>query len=116
MPNCGKSTLFNRITGASAFVGNWSGVTVDLLQAMIAINDQPPEFVDLPGIYNLNSFSEDEKVVSYFLETYAIDLALLVLNTAQTDRQIRLPLQFKALGVRAIALLNMADEAVRRLP
>jgi len=113
MPNCGKSTLFNRITGASAFVGNWSGVTVDLLQATIPIKGQLVEFVDLPGIYDLNSFSDDEKVVSYFLETFQIDLVLLVLNAAQIDRQIRLPLQLKSLGLPSIALLNMADEAKR---
>ncbi|MBZ8179452.1 ferrous iron transport protein B [Oscillatoria salina] len=113
MPNCGKSTLFNRITGASAFVGNWSGVTVDLLQATIPINGESVEFVDLPGIYDLKSFSDDEKVVSYFLETFAIDLVLLVLNAAQIDRQIRLLLQLKALRLPAIALLNMADEAKR---
>ncbi|HBE21043.1 MAG TPA: ferrous iron transport protein B [Cyanobacteria bacterium UBA11149] len=113
MPNCGKSTLFNRITGASAFVGNWSGVTVDLLQATIPINGKVVEFVDLPGIYDLNSFSDDEKVVTYFLETFQIDLVLVILNAAQIDRQIRLPLQLKALGLPSIVLLNMADEAQR---
>lgn len=113
MPNSGKSTLFNRITGASAFVGNWSGVTVDLLQATISIADQTVEFVDLPGIYDLNSFSEDEKVVSHFLETFPVDLVLLVLNAAQIDRQMRLLLQIKALNLPTIALLNMADEAKR---
>jgi ferrous iron transport protein B len=113
MPNSGKSTLFNRITGASAFVGNWSGVTVDLLQATIRFNHQPVEFVDLPGIYDLNSFSDDEKVVTQFLENFPVDLVLLVLNAAQIDRQIRLLLQIKALGLPAVALLNMADEAKR---
>lgn len=113
MPNCGKSTLFNRLTGASAFVGNWPGVTICLLQATVSIQGQSVEFVDLPGIYDLNSFSQDEKVVSQFLETFSIDLVLLVINASQIDRQIRLALQFKALGLPAIVLLNMADEAKR---
>ncbi|NES76556.1 MULTISPECIES: ferrous iron transport protein B [unclassified Okeania] len=111
MPNTGKSTFFNRITGVSAHVGNWPGVTVDLLQANVKINGETTEFVDLPGIYNFNGFSEDEKVVQTFLENYAIDLVLVIINAAQIDRQIRLPLQIKALGLPAVLMLNMSDEA-----
>ncbi|MGB3402516.1 MAG: ferrous iron transport protein B [Microcoleaceae cyanobacterium] len=111
MPNTGKSTFFNRITKANTSVGNWPGVTVDLLQAEVVINGQPTEFIDLPGIYDLNGFSEDETVVQTFLEQYTIDLVILVLNASQIDRQIRLALQIKDLGLPAILLLNMADEA-----
>jgi ferrous iron transport protein B len=119
MPNAGKSTFFNRITGASAFVGNWPGITVDLLQANIKIEEEmhpeadlgEVEFVDLPGIYDLNGFSEDEKVVQQFLENFAVNLIIIVLNATQIDRQIRLALQIKALGFPAIVILNMADEA-----
>lgn len=111
MPNTGKSTLFNRLTGATAFVGNWPGVTVDLLQAHININQETVEFVDLPGIYDLNGFSEDEKVVQHFLENFGVDLVVIILNAAQIDRQIRLALQIKALNLPAIIILNMADEA-----
>lgn len=111
MPNTGKSTLFNRLTGATAFVGNWPGVTVDLLQAHININRETVEFVDLPGIYDLKGFSEDEKVVQHFLESFGVDLVVVILNAAQIDRQIRLALQIKALGLPAIIILNMADEA-----
>ncbi len=111
MPNAGKSTLFNRITGASAFVGNWPGITVDLLQANVNVNGEAIEFVDLPGIYDLNGFSEDEKVVQQFLNKFAVNFIIIVLNATQIDRQIRLALQIKALGFPAIILLNMADEA-----
>jgi ferrous iron transport protein B len=111
MPNAGKSTLFNRITGASAFVGNWPGITVDLLQANVKIEGEAIEFVDLPGIYDLNGFSEDEKVVQQFLNQFAVNLIIIVLNATQIDRQIRLALQIKALGFPAIVMLNMADEA-----
>jgi ferrous iron transport protein B len=113
MPNAGKSTFFNRITGAAAFVGNWPGVTVDLLQAPVRLNDEVVEFVDLPGIYDLNSFSNDERVVQQFLETFPVNLVVLILNAAQIDRQLRLALQVKALGLPAVLLLNMADEARR---
>lgn len=111
MPNAGKSTLFNRITGASAFVGNWPGITVDLLQANVKVEGEAIEFVDLPGIYDLNGFSEDEKVVQQFLNKFGVNLIIIVLNATQIDRQIRLALQIKALGFPAILMLNMADEA-----
>ena len=70
MPNTGKSTFFNRITGANASVGNWPGITVDLLQANLKVNAEDTEFIDLPGIYDLNSFSDDEQIVKTFLETF----------------------------------------------
>ncbi len=111
MPNAGKSTFFNRITKASAVVGNWPGMTVALMQATIAIEGIPTEFVDLPGIYDLDGFSEDEAVVQQFLENFAIDLIVVVLNATQIDRQVRLLLQVQTLGLPTIAILNMADEA-----
>ena len=56
MPNTGKSTLFNRISGASARVGNWPGITVDLMSAKILIGGHIAELIDLPGIYDLHGF------------------------------------------------------------
>lgn len=113
MPNSGKSTLFNRLTGSSAFVGNWPGLTVDLLQATVQVGKEWVEVVDLPGIYTLNCYSDDERVVQRFLATYPIDLVVLVLNAAQLDRQLRLVLQLQPLGLPSVMLLNMADEAHR---
>ncbi|NEN98216.1 MAG: ferrous iron transporter B, partial [Moorea sp. SIO3I7] len=77
MPNTGKSTFFNRITGTNAHVGNWPGITVDLLQANVQLNGEPTEFVDLPGIYDLKGFSDDEKIVQTFLENFAVDLFII---------------------------------------
>jgi ferrous iron transport protein B len=113
MPNTGKSTLFNRLTGAGARVGNWPGITVDLLAAKILLGGAMVEVVDLPGIYNLHGFSEDEQVVRRFLESQPVNLLVLVLNASQMDRQLALPLQLRALNVPMIILLNMADEAAR---
>ncbi|MBI5937142.1 MAG: ferrous iron transport protein B [Betaproteobacteria bacterium] len=111
MPNTGKSTFFNRLTGAGARIGNWPGITVDLLSAKILLNDAMVEVVDLPGIYNMHGFSEDELVVRRFLETQPVNLFVVVLNACQLDRQLALPLQLKALGLPMLVLLNMADEA-----
>jgi ferrous iron transport protein B len=111
MPNTGKSTFFNRFTGANASIGNWPGITVDLLVAKIKLGQQETQVVDLPGIYDLRGFSEDEEVVRQFLEHNAIHLIIIILNTTQLDRQISLALQVKHLGLPALLLLNMADEA-----
>jgi ferrous iron transport protein B len=111
MPNTGKSTFFNRLTGANASIGNWPGITVDLLVAKIKLGLQEIQVVDLPGIYDLRGFSEDEEVVRRFLETNPVHLVIIILNATQLDRQISLALQIKHLGLPALLLLNMADEA-----
>jgi ferrous iron transport protein B len=111
MPNTGKSTFFNRITGSSARVGNWPGITVDLFGAKILLGGQIAEVVDLPGIYDFHGFSEDEMVVRHFLENNPVDLILVILNTTQIERQLSLALQVRELGIPSIMLLNMADEA-----
>lgn len=111
MPNAGKSTLFNRMSGASAKVANWPGLTVDLLTAKLLLAGDMTELVDLPGIYDLHGFSDDEQVVRHFLCNNTIDLVLIVANATQIDRQLALALQLRSLGLPAVLLLNMADEA-----
>jgi ferrous iron transport protein B len=111
MPNTGKSTLFNRLSGASARVGNWPGVTVDLLMAKIVVGGDMVELVDLPGIYDLHGYAEDEMVVRHFLEEQHVDLLVVLVNASQLDRQLVLPLQLKQLGFPMVVLVNMIDEA-----
>ncbi len=113
MPNTGKSTLFNRLSGASARVGNWPGITVDLMSAKILMGGHIAELIDLPGLYDLHGFSDDEQVVRHFLSNNMVDLAIIVLNSSQIDRQLSLALQIKNLGLPTILLLNMQDEAKR---
>jgi ferrous iron transport protein B len=111
MPNAGKSTLFNRMSGASAKVANWPGVTVDLLSSKLLLAGEMVELVDLPGIYDLHGFSDDEQVVRHFLANNDVDLVLIMANASQIDRQLSLTLQLKSLDMPAVVLLNMADEA-----
>ncbi len=111
MPNTGKSTFFNRVTGASARVGNWPGITVDLYASKVLLGGDMVEIVDLPGIYDLHGFSDDERIVRHFLEETAVDVVAVVVNAAQIDRQLTLALQIRQLGLPAALLLNMADEA-----
>ena len=113
MPNTGKSTLFNRLSGASARVGNWPGITVDLMSAKILIGGHIAELIDLPGLYDLHGYSDDEQVVRHFLSNNTVDLVIIVANSAQIDRQLSLVLQIRALGLPCMLLLNMSDEAKR---
>lgn len=113
MPNTGKSTFFNRISGASARVGNWPGITVDLMSSKILLGGHIVELIDLPGIYDLHGFSEDEQVVRHFISHHAVDLVIIVLNSTQIDRQLSLVLQLNKLKMPALLTLNMADEAAK---
>ncbi|WP_031407803.1 ferrous iron transport protein B [Thiomonas sp. FB-Cd] len=113
MPNTGKSTIFNRLTGASARVGNWPGLTVELASARIPLGRHMVQVVDLPGIYDLQGLTEDEHVVQRFLQTQSVDLVAIVLNATQIDRQLPLALQVRESGFPCFVLLNMADEAER---
>ncbi len=111
MPNTGKSTLFNRMTGGAARVGNWPGITVELLSGKILLGSDMVEIIDLPGIYDMHGFSDDEQVVRHFLHDNVPDLALVILNATQIERQMSLLLQLKQLDMNLVVLLNMADEA-----
>ncbi len=111
MPNTGKSTLFNRMTGGAARVGNWPGITVDLLSGKILLGSDMVEIIDLPGIYDLHGFSDDEQVVRHFLHDNIPDLALVILNATQIERQMSLLLQLRQLNMNIVVLLNMSDEA-----
>jgi ferrous iron transport protein B len=111
MPNTGKSTLFNRLTGSSSRVGNWPGITVELLSGKILLGSEMVEVIDLPGIYDMHGFSEDEQVVRHFLHDTVPDLALIVLSATQIERQLSLLLQLKQYNLNMIVLLNMADES-----
>ncbi len=111
MPNTGKSTFFNRLTGSSSRVGNWPGVTVELLSARVILGNEAVEVIDLPGIYDLHGFSEDEQIVRDFLEYNHVDLVSVVLNATQLDHQLPLALQIIKLGLKPVILVNMIDEA-----
>ncbi len=113
MPNTGKSTLFNRLSGSSARVGNWPGITVDLMSAKILMGGHIAELIDLPGLYDLQGYSDDEQVVRHFLSNNNLDLVIIVANSAQIDRQLSLAIQIRALGLPSMLILNMSDEAKR---
>jgi ferrous iron transport protein B len=114
-PNSGKSTLFNRLTGLRQKVANYPGVTVEHHSArMSGIGHRELTLIDLPGIYSLNSYSEDARVAIDVLQgnmpgTPAPDAVLLVLDALQLSRQLMLAGPVLAMGLPTLVLLNMAD-------
>jgi ferrous iron transport protein B len=115
MPNTGKSTLYNRLTGGNAQIANWPGLTVELLRGAMPADPrgQAYQLVDLPGIHDLSGSSEDEAVVQRFLCQTPPDLLLVVLNASQIASQLRFLLQLRALALPTVVALNMSDEAKR---
>ena len=105
MPNTGKSTLYNRLTGGNAQIANWPGLTVELLRGAMPADrgGRAYQLVDLPGIHDLSGSSEDEAVVQRFLRHTPPRLLLVVLNATQIASQLRLLLQLKALALPMVA-------------
>ncbi len=114
-PNSGKSTLFNRLTGLRQKVANYPGVTVEQHSArMNGIGHRELTLIDLPGIYSLQSSSEDARVAIDVLQgnmpgTPAPDAVLLVLDALQLNRQLMLAAPILAMGLPTLVLLNMSD-------
>jgi ferrous iron transport protein B len=114
-PNSGKSTLFNRLTGLRQKVANYPGVTVEQHSArMGGIGHRELTLIDLPGIYSLQSYSEDARVAVDVLQgnmpgTPVPDAVLLVLDALQLNRQLMLAAPVLALGLPTLVLLNMSD-------
>jgi ferrous iron transport protein B len=117
-PNCGKSTLFNALTGARQKVGNWPGVTVACKSGYYLFQQQPIQVVDLPGIYQLcysqNSQALDEKIACDYILNHPADIIVNILDAAHLERHLFLTLQLLALGIPIILAVNMMDVAKRR--
>ena len=93
-PNTGKTTLFNELTDKYAYVGNWTGVTVE--KKMGRIRHSEVEMVDLPGVYSLNPITKDEAVVTNYLLHNHPDLILNVTNASQLKRNLLLSIEVLA--------------------
>ena len=111
-PNCGKTTLFNRLTGRREHTGNRAGVTVSCARARLRGREE--ELVDLPGLYSLTGGGPDEQAARRALETEDPDLILNVVDSTALRRSLVLTLQLLALGRPTAVLLNMADEARKK--
>ena len=115
-PNCGKSTIFNQITGARQHIGNYPGVTVEKMEGACSFQGHKFNVVDLPGAYSLDAHSEDEAAAANYLrESIGKDRILIdVIDSVNFERNLFLTLQLRELGIPMIILLNMTDLAHQR--
>ncbi|MFQ3545697.1 ferrous iron transport protein B [Halobacillus rhizosphaerae] len=111
-PNTGKTSLFNQITGAYEYVGNWSGVTVD--KKVGQIKDSSHSLIDLPGVYSLNPLSDDERVASMALLNEDADQILNIVNANQLERSLYLTVELLETNLPLVIVLNMVDLANKR--
>lgn len=107
-PNCGKTTLFNLITGANGYVGNWPGVTVEKKEAPLS-RDKGVIITDLPGIYSLSPYSPEERVSRDYLMSGEPDVVIQVIDATNLERNLYLALQVIETGLPVVVALNMAD-------
>lgn len=110
-PNCGKTTIFNMLTGSRHHVGNWAGVTVERRSGTLEVADASYEVVDLPGTYSLTAQSEDERIAASFLMEPTVDVILNVLDASNLERNLFLTSQLLELHKPVIFVLNMMDDA-----
>ncbi|WP_127471146.1 Fe(2+) transporter permease subunit FeoB [Thiomicrorhabdus aquaedulcis] len=115
-PNCGKTTLFNRLTGAQQTTGNWPGVTVEQKSGTfeLTVEHQPKRFhlIDLPGVYSLEQSSHsglDEQVARHFLQHQPCDLIMNVVDATSLERQLFLTAQLLHMGLPVVVVLNRMD-------
>ena len=109
--NCGKTTLFNRLTGSNQHVGNFPGVTVEKKEGRI-LKHKNATIVDLPGIYSLSPYTSEEVVTRDFAVKEHPDAIINIVDATNIERNLYLTLQLMELGIPMIIALNMMDEAV----
>ena len=112
-PNCGKTTLFNGLTGATQYVGNWPGVTVEKKEGKYKA-DKDIKITDLPGIYSLSPYTLEEVVSREFLLKGEVDVVLNIIDGSNLERNLFLTTQILELGIPTVVAINMLDVIEKR--
>lgn len=107
-PNCGKTTIFNELTGSSQYVGNWPGVTVEKKEGKLK-GHKDVTIVDLPGIYSLSPYTLEEVVTRNFLIEERPDVIINIVDGSNIERNLYLTTQLVELGIPVVIALNMMD-------
>lgn len=113
-PNVGKTTLFNTLTGLHNHTGNWPGKTVSNSEGILKTSNKTYNLIDLPGIYSLNPYSEEEIIAKEFIEQKDIDIILIVVDATSLERNLNLVLETKNIKNNIIVCLNLLDEAKKK--
>lgn len=113
-PNCGKTCIFNALTGARQHVGNYPGVTVESKSGSFVLNGNTIELIDLPGVYSLSSSSPEEDVAFRELTAPGIDLIINVVDSTIPQRSLYLTTQLAELHIPMLLAFNMSDDARRK--
>lgn len=108
-PNSGKTTLFNSLTGATAHVGNWPGVTVDKREGTYRKLDEPIYIVDLPGIYSLSPYTPEEVISRNYVLDEKPDCVINIVDATNLERNLYLTTQILEIDVPVVVALNMSD-------
>lgn len=109
-PNCGKTTLFNILTGSRAQVGNWSGVTVERKEGKYKYSGIEMSIIDLPGIYSLSPYTPEEVITRNYIATDNPDLIINIVDATNIERNLYLTSQLLELDIPIVIALNMMDE------
>ena len=109
-PNCGKTTLFNALTGSNQYVGNWPGVTVEKKEGRAQVDGKPVTVVDLPGIYSLSPYSMEEIVARDFIVGEHPDAIINIVDATNMERNLYLTAQLLELERPMVIALNFMDE------
>lgn len=107
-PNCGKTTMFNELTGSSQYVGNWPGVTVEKKGGKLK-GHKDVEIVDLPGVYSLSPYTLEEVVTRNFMIDDKPDAVINIVDASNIERNLYLTTQILELGIPTVVALNMMD-------
>lgn len=113
-PNCGKTTLFNAITGSRQHVGNYPGITVEKKEGFFSVNGRGLRLVDLPGTYSLTAYSLEELVARDFIVNERPQVVLNIVDASNLERNLYLTVQLLELGAPLLVVLNMVDMAESR--
>jgi len=113
-PNCGKTTMFNEMTGSTQYVGNWPGVTVEKKEGRIRKFKENIKVVDLPGIYSLSPYSMEEIIARDYIVDEKPDVVINIVDASNIERNLYLTLQLKELGIPVVIALNMMDVVTSR--
>ena len=108
-PNCGKTTLFNALTGSTAHVGNWPGVTVDKREGTYKKCPEPISIVDLPGIYSLSPYTPEEVISRNYILDENPDCVINIIDATNLERNLYLTTQLIEMDVPVVIALNMID-------